>query len=104
MLTSSVAEIEARAQGVARALREGGLETQVRASKASVGGGAFPTAEIPSTAIVVAGNPEEVEEKLRRGEPPVIARIAEGSLLLDLRSVQAREDGTLSRAVLAALS
>ena len=47
---------------------------------------------------------EEIEEKLRRGDPPVIARIAEGSVLLDLRSVQGREDGTLTRAVLAALS
>ncbi|HMI44947.1 MAG TPA: L-seryl-tRNA(Sec) selenium transferase [Gemmatimonadaceae bacterium] len=104
MLTSSVAEIEGRAHAVARLLREGGLETQVRASVASVGGGAFPTAEIPSAAIVLTGNAEEIEEKLRRGDLPVIARIAEGSVLLDLRSVQGREDGTLTRAVLAALS
>jgi len=89
---------------VAQLLREGGLETQVRASVASVGGGAFPTAEIPSAAIGLVGNPEEIEERLRRGDPPVIARIAEGSVLLDLRSVQGREDGTLTRAVLAALS
>jgi len=104
MLTSPVEEIEARAHTVARALREGGLDPQVKRSKASVGGGAFPTAGIPSSAIVLAGNAAEAEGKLRLSEPPVIARIADGTVLLDLRSVQPREDGTLSRAVLKALS
>ena len=104
MLTSPVAEIEARAHAVARGLRDGGLDPQVKPSRASVGGGAFPTAEIPSSAIVLAGNAAETEGKLRLSEPPVIARIADGSVLLDVRSVQPREDGTLSRAVLKALS
>ncbi|HEV7836701.1 MAG TPA: L-seryl-tRNA(Sec) selenium transferase [Gemmatimonadaceae bacterium] len=104
MLTSPVAQIEARANAVARALREGGLDPQVKPSRASVGGGAFPTAEIPSSAIVLAGNADETEGKLRLTEPPVIARIADGNVLLDLRSVQPREDGTLTRAVLKALS
>ena len=104
MLTSPVAEIEARAHAVARALREAGLDPQVKPSTASVGGGAFPTAGIPSSAIVLVGNAAETEGRLRLSEPPVIARIAEGSVLLDLRSVQPREDGTLSRAVLKALS
>lgn len=104
MLTSPVAEIEARAHAVARALREAGLDPQVKPSRASVGGGAFPTAEIPSSAVVLVGNTAEAEGRLRLSEPPVIARIAEGSVWLDLRSVQPREDGTLSRAVLKALS
>jgi L-seryl-tRNA(Ser) seleniumtransferase len=104
MLTSPVAEVESRAHAVARTLREGGMEPQVQASRASVGGGAFPTAEIPSSAIVLAGNADETEEKLRQSDPPVIVRIAEGNVLLDLRSVLPREDGTLSRSVLAALS
>lgn len=104
MLTESPAEIESRARSVARTLREGGVEAEVTATKASVGGGAFPTAEIPSSGVVLGGEAEETEEKLRRGEPPVIGRIADGKLLLDLRSVLPREDATLSRAVLKALS
>ena len=104
MLTTPVAEIESRAHAVARALREGGLECEVKPSRAGVGGGAFPTAEIPSSAVVLAGNAEENEQKLRQSEPPVVARIAEGNVLLDMRSVLPREDGTLSRAVLLALS
>ncbi len=104
MLTAPVREIEARAQGVARALREGGLDPQVKPSKASVGGGAFPAAEIPSSAVVLLGNADATERRLRQGDPPVIGRIAEGNVLLDLRSVHPREDGTLSRAVITALS
>ncbi len=103
MLTAPVDEIESRAQSVARALREGGIDAQVTATKASVGGGAFPTAEIPSWAIVLDGG-GEAEEKLRHAEPPVIGRISEGKLLLDLRSVLPREDQTLTSAVLKALS
>ncbi len=103
MLTAPVDEIESRAQSVARALREGGIDAQVTATKASVGGGAFPTAEIPSWAIVLDGG-GEAEEKLRHAEPPVIGRISEGKLLLDLRSVLPREDRTLTSAVLKALS
>jgi L-seryl-tRNA(Ser) seleniumtransferase len=103
MLTAAPTEVESRAHAVARTLREGGVDAQVVATKASVGGGAFPTAEILSSAVVLSGNAEAAEEKLRRGEPPVIGRIADGKLLLDLRSVQPREDATLCRAVLKAL-
>ncbi len=104
MLTESPAEIESRANAVARTLREGGIEVHVTATKASVGGGAFPTAEIPSSAVVLEGDVERTEENLRRSEPPVIGRIADGKLLLDLRSVLPREDATLTRAVLKARS
>ena len=103
MLSAAPDQLEARANAVARTLREAGVEAQVAATSASVGGGAFPTAVIPSSAVVLSGKPEATEEKLRRGDPPVIGRIADGKLLLDLRSVQEREDATLSRAVLQAL-
>jgi L-seryl-tRNA(Ser) seleniumtransferase len=102
MLTATPAEIESRAQAVAHALRDSRVDVQVVATKASVGGGAFPTAEIPSSGIVLGGNAEATEKKLRDGEPPVIGRITEGKLLLDLRSVRAREDAALVRAVIMA--
>jgi L-seryl-tRNA(Ser) seleniumtransferase len=104
MLTTSPSEIEVRAHSVARTLRQGGVESDVTPTRASVGGGAFPTAEIPSVGVAVAGPAVETEEKLRRGEPPVIGRILDGKVVLDLRSVLPREDSTLSRSVLKALS
>ena len=77
-----------------------GIVAKVAQSSASVGGGAFPTAEIASRAIVLSRNAKDVEEKLRLGEPAVIGRISEGNLLLDLRSVQPREDDLLAEAIL----
>jgi L-seryl-tRNA(Ser) seleniumtransferase len=96
MLTARVEEIEARAQAVVAKLRATGIETRVTESSASVGGGAFPTAAIPSRAIVLPRNAQQVEEDLRLGEPAVIGRISEGNLLLDLRSVLPREDDLLA--------
>jgi L-seryl-tRNA(Ser) seleniumtransferase len=104
MLTESAEEVESRAHAVARTLSDGGLTVKVATTKANVGGGAFPTAEIPSAAVALRGNATELEEKLRSADPPVIGRIADGELLLDLRAVLPREHAILCRAVLQALA
>jgi len=100
MLTTPAKEIEARAEAVAARLRAAGIEANVAESNASVGGGAFPTATIPSRAIVLSRNAKDIEERLRLGQPAVIGRISEGNLLLDLRSVLPREDDLLAEAIL----
>jgi L-seryl-tRNA(Ser) seleniumtransferase len=102
MLTERIEEIEVRAQSIAGSLRTHDIDAAVATTTASVGGGAFPTAEIPSRAIVLADNAERTEERLRKGEPAVIGRIADGKLFLDLRSVLPREDGALVQALLKA--
>lgn len=103
MLTTSVDDIESRAQGLAGSLRESGIDAMVVNSSASVGGGAFPTVEIPSFAVALNYNADSAEKRLRLGEPPVIGRIAEGRLILDLRSVVPRDDGALGAAIVRAL-
>ena len=104
MLTESLEEIELRAHGVVAALRPWKIEAGVESSRASVGGGAFPTAEIASSAVVLRGDAQQIEERLRLGDPAVIGRIAEGRLLLDLRSVLPREDAALAKAIVKARS
>ena len=104
MLTARVGELDSRARSIAAALRESGITADVVESTASVGGGAFPTAAIPSIAIRLRSSPERTEERLRAGAPAVIARISEGGLLLDLRSVMPREDEALAAAIRHALS
>ncbi|HET7612824.1 MAG TPA: L-seryl-tRNA(Sec) selenium transferase [Gemmatimonadaceae bacterium] len=101
MLTEAVSQIESRADAVVKILEASGVRAEVVASEASVGGGAFPTAAIPSAAIALANAPRR-EEALRRGDPAVIGRIANGQLLLDLRSVLPREDGELAQAIIRA--
>ena len=104
MLTATVKEIESRAASVAARLRASGIEANVVESSASVGGGAFPTAAIPSRAIVLSRDPQDAERKLRLGEPAVIGRISEGNFLLDLRSVLPSEDDLLADAIMKLIS
>lgn len=61
---------------------------------AQVGGGALPGAVLPSAAVIVRpheGGPEEWAAQLRRHRPPVIARIQDQALLLNLRTILADE-------------
>jgi L-seryl-tRNA(Ser) seleniumtransferase len=104
MLTQSVEEIDSRARSIVTSLRSHNVDSEIAPTTASVGGGAFPTVGIPSMAIVLQSDPDSTEEKLRHGEPAVIGRIAEGKLMLDLRSVLAREDAVLVKAIVQARS
>jgi L-seryl-tRNA(Ser) seleniumtransferase len=104
MLTQRVEEIESRARSIATSLRSHNIESEIVSTTASVGGGAFPTAGIPSMAVVLQSGANRTEERLRQGEPAVIGRIADGKLLLDLRSVLPREDAVLVKAIVQARS
>jgi len=104
MLSQRVEEIESRARSIATSLRSHTIDSEIAPSTASVGGGAFPTAGIPSMAVVLQSDANRTEERLRQGEPAVIGRIADGKLLLDLRSVLPREDAVLVRAIVKARS
>jgi L-seryl-tRNA(Ser) seleniumtransferase len=103
MLTTPVSELESRARSLVQTLKAAGVDAQIVPSNASVGGGAFPTAAIPSVAIALPGSPQQVEDRLRAGATAVIGRISEGTLLLDIRSVLPREDTTLASAIVQAL-
>jgi L-seryl-tRNA(Ser) seleniumtransferase len=106
MLTTPVEAIAARATTLAAALAKAGIEATVVATASSVGGGAFPTTEIPSRAVAIGDRRDvaSIEGRLRLGEIPVVGRIMEDQLLLDLRSVMPRDDTTLAEAVVRALS
>jgi L-seryl-tRNA(Ser) seleniumtransferase len=104
MLTATPESVRARAAQVADQLRSNGIVCDVVSAESNVGGGAFPTARIASHAIALLGNAELIEQRLRRAPLPVIGRIADGRVLLDLRSVPATHDDHLTRALLAALA
>ena len=101
MLTAPLDEIRRRGHQVAAQL---GLDgSSVVDSIATVGGGAFPTARIPSAAVALRGaagtSADEVAARLRGATPPVIGRIEDDLVLLDLRSVPAAHDTLLVAAV-----
>src|SRR6185503_16734855 len=72
-------------------------------SDASVGGGAFPTARIPSVALGLSGSPSTIEQRLRGGDPSVVARVADDRVIIDLRTVFPSEDADVTAAIRTAL-
>jgi L-seryl-tRNA(Ser) seleniumtransferase len=64
----------------------------------------MPAAELPSRAVALKppGGADRLAERLRLGAPPVVARIADGALLLDVRTVSEAELDRLADAVAAA--
>ena len=96
MLTADEAALAERA----RALAEGiGEAAEVVASTAKVGGGALPLLELPGPAVAVD---VALAEALRAGDPPVVGRIADGRLLLDVRTLTDEEADQAAAAVRAA--
>jgi L-seryl-tRNA(Ser) seleniumtransferase len=67
-----------------------------------VGGGSAPETQLPTTLIGVASErlgADEIEKRLRHNHPPVIVRIAEGQVILDLRTVAPGDEKDLMEAL-----
>ncbi len=76
------------------------LDGAVIEGRSVIGGGATPEQSISTWVIAVrCADVVAAEQKLRAGDPAVIARVEEGKLLLDLRTVFAEEEGTLASAL-----
>jgi L-seryl-tRNA(Ser) seleniumtransferase len=99
MLTATREDVRARAMWLQGRVDARGTPMSVVDTDASVGGGAFPTARIPSAALAIAGPAERIERELRAGEPVVVARVADQRVLLDPRAVPQADDAPLARAV-----
>jgi L-seryl-tRNA(Ser) seleniumtransferase len=99
MLTASRKAVRERAEWLRAKVESERAPMSVVDTDASVGGGAFPSARIPSAALAVGGPTERIERELRAGEPAVIARVADGRVLLDPRTVPVQDDAPFARAV-----
>jgi len=103
LLQQSPERLRERAKRLQAMLGDRGLTCQVERTEGQVGGGAMPLASPISFACALdAKSPELVQDRLRAGEPPVIARIADGRLLLDVRCL-GEEDLESVAAALAAV-
>jgi L-seryl-tRNA(Ser) seleniumtransferase len=102
MLTVSPAELAARAAGFAERCRAAGVSVELRVGQSAVGGGAAPGAELPTTLVLLHGPAVELERALRRGSLPVIGRIVDDTLALDLRTLPPGEEARLLECVRAA--
>ncbi|HET9554183.1 MAG TPA: L-seryl-tRNA(Sec) selenium transferase [Anaeromyxobacteraceae bacterium] len=100
-----LAELEASARGWLEALGPEAPGARVRPSTSAVGGGTLPGETLPTAVLAVpTGEPDALLARLRRADPPVVARIEEGEVVLDPRTVQPGEDGWVVAALRAALA
>ena len=102
MLRAGAAELAARAEDLARRIRvavDGAATVEVVECRSAIGGGALPDAELTSFAVAIAGPaPDALDAALRAGEVPVVGRIAEDRLLLDVRTLAGGDEIALCAA------
>jgi L-seryl-tRNA(Ser) seleniumtransferase len=103
MLSASRADLQSRSRRFVASLGSLiGVELDLVDGFSKVGGGAAPEAEIPTCLICVRAenlSAQTIADRLRAHDPPVIARIAEDRVLLDLRTVLPREESVLASAL-----
>jgi len=100
MLTRAVSEIEARARWLAARLEATGyFDTTIMDGDSAIGGGTTPGLTLPTRLLALTRHgmtANALEASLRALDPPVIARIEDGRVVLDLRTVFDDEDDTLA--------
>jgi L-seryl-tRNA(Ser) seleniumtransferase len=98
MIHMTAEQIRERAERLVAAVSQ--LGARVEGGESVIGGGSTPAQSIPTWLIVIERKDVmEAEKRLRLGDPPVIARIEDERLLLDLRTVFPEEEGALARAL-----
>jgi L-seryl-tRNA(Ser) seleniumtransferase len=102
MLHRPVEELRRRADAVLAEVAAITGRIEVVDLDGAVGGGALPGVTLPSAGLAwAAPDPDSVVRQLRASDPPIVARIEDGRVVLDLRTVDPREDALVARALLA---
>ena len=103
MLSEPIGDVECRANSLAEALMQLGIEdVTVRESVAFVGGGTLPEQDLPSFAVSIClpdHSAKDLTAALRQCEIPVIGRIEREHIMLDMRTVRDEELVLIIRAL-----
>jgi L-seryl-tRNA(Ser) seleniumtransferase len=95
MMRLSKEEIGKRAEAVAKSLQCFRLSVEVLDGESVIGGGAAPSAVLPTRLLVITCegmSADELLSSLRASDPSIIARVEDGRVLLDLRTVFPEQD------------
>jgi len=98
MMQMTKKEIGNRAEALAAQARSPKLNIEVMDGESVIGGGAAPSSVVPTRLLAlscVGLSADELAAGLRASDPPIIARVADGRVLLDLRTVFADQDEVL---------
>jgi L-seryl-tRNA(Ser) seleniumtransferase len=107
MIGMTLAQIEARAENLLKNIGEANSTTltfEKLSTESAVGGGSAPTSSLPTIAIAIAGTgitPNQLADTLRQWNPPIITRILDDQVIIDLRTVTPSEESELEKALCA---
>ncbi len=99
MIATSLEDLTTRAREWAKAIGHG---VAVGESLSTIGGGSLPGEILTSRVLSLTPHGETADDlarRLREGDPPIVGRIEEDRVLLDLRTVLPEEDGLLLQGV-----
>jgi L-seryl-tRNA(Ser) seleniumtransferase len=103
MMRLGVEEIAERARALQRRLGPvSGLTVELVPGKSMIGGGAAPGTSLATMLLAVTHDvlaPEDIVGRLRESDPPVVARIEDGRVLLDFRTVFPEQDSLVEHAM-----
>jgi len=104
MMRLTEERIEERAERLMRQLHISSpqLNVEVVATRSVIGGGSAPGAMLPTRALAVSSavmSADAITTKLREWETPIIARVEEGRVLIDLRTVGPEQDSAVLAAI-----
>jgi len=102
MMRLSKEEIGARAEAIVHRIRPSKLSVDLLDGESVIGGGAAPSAMLSTRLLALTCaeiSADELSARLRSFRPPVIARVEEGRVLLDLRTVFPEQDEVVVRAL-----
>jgi L-seryl-tRNA(Ser) seleniumtransferase len=105
MMQMTQAEITGRAEALAQAIQSQKLRAELLDSESLLGGGSAPSSTLPTTVLALTCyslSANELAARLRASDPPVIARVEEGKVLLDLRTVFPEQDKVLTQVLVIA--
>jgi len=74
----------------------------VKNDVSQVGGGAYPVQTLPTYVVTLkpnVGSVNHLEERLRQGTPPIIARVSKEEVLLDVRTIGRGEENLIAEGI-----
>ena len=102
MMRLSKEAVGARAEALAAGIHAPSVKIEIVDGESLLGGGAAPSSVLPTRLLAVTCEgltANEFAARLRESEPPIIARVDEGRVLLDLRTVFPEQDGAVAAAI-----
>jgi L-seryl-tRNA(Ser) seleniumtransferase len=102
MMRLSKIEIGQRAEALARQVHSAKLRIDVLDGESVIGGGAAPSSVLPTRLLALSCaelSADEWAARLRSADPPIVARVEDGRVLLDLRTVFVEQDSLIAAAL-----